>query len=58
MGSVPIFTWRKFWLLFTAIWVVVAGLNVFSILAFADGEIDRAKVWWPVLFAFAVPGAL
>jgi hypothetical protein len=36
----------------------VAALNVFSILAFAEGEIDRAKVWWPVLFAFAVPAAL
>jgi len=27
--------WRKLWLLFTVIWVVVAALNVFTILAFA-----------------------
>ena len=58
MGSVPIFLWRKFWLLFTVIWLVVAGLNIFSILAFAEGEIDREKVWWPVLLAFTVPAAL
>ena len=58
MGSVPISMWRKFWLLFTLIWVVVAALNVFSILAFAEGEIDREKIWWPVALAFAVPAAL
>ena len=40
------------------IWLVVAGLNVFSILAFAEGEIDREKVWWPVLLSFTVPAAL
>ena len=40
------------------IWLVVAALNVFSILAFAEGEIDREKVWWPVMLAFTVPAAL
>ena len=40
------------------IWLVVAGLNVFSILAFAEGEIDRGKVWWPLLFGIAVPALL
>ena len=58
MGSVPIFSWRKFWLLFTVIWVVVAALNVLTILVFAEGEIDREKFWWPLLLAFAVPAAL
>jgi hypothetical protein len=55
MGSVPIFTWRKFWLLFAVIWVVVAALNVLTILAFAEGEIDRDKFWRPLLLGFAVP---
>jgi hypothetical protein len=35
--------------------VVVAGLNVFTILAFADGEIDRDKFWRPLLLGIAVP---
>jgi hypothetical protein len=50
--------WKKLWLLFAVIWVVVAMLNVFSILAFAEGEIDRAKVWYPLLFAVLVPATL
>ena len=50
--------WKKFWLLFTVIWVVVAALNVFTILAFAEGEIDREKFWQPLLLGFAVPAAL
>jgi hypothetical protein len=58
MGSVPIFLWRKFWLLFTVIWLVVAALNVFSILAFAEGELDREKVWMPLAFGILVPAAL
>jgi hypothetical protein len=33
----------------------VAALNVFSILAFAEGEIDRDKVWMPLLFGILVP---
>ena len=49
--------WRKFWLLFAVIWIVVAGLNVFTILAFAEGEIDREKVWMPLAFGFLVPAA-
>ena len=37
--------WRKFWLLFTVIWVVVAGLQVFTLLAFSD---EPEKVWQPL----------
>jgi len=40
------------------IWIVVAGLNVFAILAFAEGEIDREKVWMPLAFGILVPAAL
>jgi hypothetical protein len=47
--------WKKLWLLFAVIWVVVAMLNVFTILAFAEGELDRGKVWYPLLFAALVP---
>ena len=49
--------WKKLWLLFTVIWVVVAALNVFTILAFAEGA-EREKFLRPLLFAFAVPAAL
>jgi hypothetical protein len=40
------------------IWVVVAALNVFTIVAFAEGEIDRGKFWRPLLLGLAVPTAL
>lgn len=46
--------WKKLWLLFTVIWVVVAGLNVVTILAFAEG-VEREKALTPLFFAFAVP---
>jgi cyanate permease len=49
--------WKKLWLLFAVIWVVVAALNVITILAFAE-DLEREKAWVPVLFAFAVPAAL
>ncbi len=48
--------WKKLWLLFTVIWVVVAGLNVFTILAFGD-EIEPEKALKPVFFGIAVPAA-
>jgi hypothetical protein len=48
--------WKKLWLLFAAIWLVVAALNIITILAFADPE-ERGKAWYPLFFAFAVPAA-
>jgi hypothetical protein len=48
--------WQKLWLLFSAIWVVVAALNVASILAFGD-EVAPEKALWPAFFALAVPAA-
>jgi hypothetical protein len=48
--------WQKLWLLFTVIWVVVAGLNIATILAFGD-EIAPEKALWPLFFAFIVPAA-
>ena len=39
------------------IWVVVAGLNVATILAFGD-EIAPEKALWPLFFAVVVPAAV
>jgi hypothetical protein len=50
--------WQRLWLLFTVIWVVVAGLNAFTILAFSEGPVEREKAIYPIVFAFIVPAAL
>ena len=44
--------WRKFWLLFTIIWVVVAALQVFTLVAFSE---EPEKIWQPVALGIAVP---
>ena len=49
--------WKKLWLLFTVIWIVVAALNVFTILAFAE-DVDHEKAFQPMFFGVAVPAAL
>jgi hypothetical protein len=46
--------WQKLWLLFAVIWMVVAAIQVGSILAFS-GEPDKALQ--PVLYGIAVPAA-
>ena len=38
------------------IWVVVAGLNVATILVFGD-EVAPEKALWPLFFAVVVPAA-
>jgi hypothetical protein len=48
--------WKRFWLLASVIWVVICGLNAFTILMFAEGE--EAKAWQPVILAVGVPAAL
>ena len=57
MSRPPIALWKKFWLLFTVIWVTVAALNVASILAFSD-EVEQGKAAQPALYGVAVPAAL
>jgi hypothetical protein len=52
----PLKVWQKLWLLFSMIWVIVAALNIGTILAFGD-EVDPRKALWPAFFAFAVPAA-
>jgi hypothetical protein len=49
--------WKRLWLLFAVIWVVVAGLNVATIVAFAE-DVERGKAWLPVLWGIAVPAAV
>jgi hypothetical protein len=49
--------WKKLWLLFSVIWVIVAALSVGTILAFGE-EVAPEKALWPLFFAFAVPAAL
>ena len=44
--------WRKFWLLFTVIWVIVAALQVFTLMAFSE---EPEKIWQPVALGIAVP---
>lgn len=46
--------WKKLWLLFAVIWVVVAGLQAATILAFAEG-LDREKAIAPIVLGIAVP---
>ena len=46
--------WKKFWLLFTVMWVVVAALHVVTILATAD-EIEHPRAQWSALFGVLVP---
>ncbi|HEX2565869.1 MAG TPA: hypothetical protein VHL85_03360 [Burkholderiales bacterium] len=50
--------WQKFWLVFTVIWVVVAGLNAATILAFSEGPIEREKAVQPILYGLLVPVAV
>ena len=49
--------WQKLWLLFAVIWLVVSGLNIGTILAFAD-ESEWGKAVRPAILAFAVPALL
>jgi hypothetical protein len=49
--------WKKLWILFTVMWVVVAGLNVMTIFAFSD-EVEHGKALIPIAFGILVPAAL
>ena len=46
--------WKRLWLLFTVIWVVVAALNVATILAFSE---EPGKALMPIALGIAVPAA-
>ena len=47
--------WRKWWLLFTVIWAVVAALQVGTILALSE---EPEKALQPAVLGFAVPALL
>jgi hypothetical protein len=49
--------WQKLWLLFAVIWVVVAGLNVATIIAFSEAEQGFDKAFLPAGLAIVVPAA-
>ena len=49
-------SWKKIWLLFTAIWVVVVGLQAFTIIAFSDEQQEKAVQ--PLVLLVAVPALL
>jgi len=48
--------WRKLWLLFAVIWVVVAAIQVVTILVFSPEE--QGKALQPVVLGVLVPAAL
>lgn len=45
--------WKRLWLLFTVIWVVVSALNAGTIIAFSPDESEKA--WRPIILGVAVP---
>jgi choline-glycine betaine transporter len=47
--------WKKWWLLFTVIWVVVAGIQAATILATSE---EQEKALQPIVLGIAVPAAL
>jgi hypothetical protein len=47
--------WRKWWLLFTVIWIVVAALQVVVILGTSE---ETEKALRPALLGIGVPAAL
>ena len=47
--------WRKLWLLFAVIWVVVAGIQVAVILATSE---ETQKALQPAVLGVLVPAAL
>jgi len=48
--------WKKMWLLFTVIWVVVVGLQAATILAV--GEEPPEKALQPIVLGIVVPALL
>ena len=53
----PMPMWKRFWILFTVIWVFVALLNALTTLAFAE-EIPPDRLLTLLSVAVAVPAAL
>jgi hypothetical protein len=48
--------WKKLWLLFAVIWVIVAALQAITIVAFSPEEQEKALR--PIVLGIAVPAIL
>lgn len=46
--------WKRFWLLFSVMWVVVAALHAGTILATSD-EVEHGRAWNSAAFGVLVP---
>lgn len=53
----PVALWRKFWLLFSVMWLLVAALHAGTILATAD-EVEHGRAWLSATFGVVVPAGL
>jgi len=53
----PLPLWKKFWILFSAIWILVAALNLATLVAFED-EVPQERLLTLLVLTFAVPAAL
>lgn len=52
MSAMPL--WRKLWLLFSVLWVVICALSALTLIAAGEpGGLE--KVWTPVALAIGVP---
>jgi hypothetical protein len=49
--------WKKLWLLFAVIWVVVAALQAVTIVAFSD-EVEHGRAIVPLVLCLLIPAAL
>lgn len=56
-GAAPMALWKRLWILFTVIWVVVGLLNVVTLIALADKP-PYEKLTPMLLFTFGVPAVL
>lgn len=48
--------WKRFWILFTAIWLLIALMNVATVFAFGE-KVDAAKLLQQLAVAILVPAA-
>lgn len=53
----PLPLWQRFWLLFSALWIVVATLNVVTLLAFEE-KVPEERLETLLLVAVLVPTVL
>jgi cyanate permease len=52
LSASPAPLWKKFWLLFAVIWIVVSGMQAATIFLLSD---EPQKGWRPLVLGIAVP---